>query len=167
MPMLDAYIPEGALDPDAEKALMGTLTNTLLRWEGADPDDERARSLGWVFLHRPATVYVAGELATADEPRYRIVASVPEGQLDNERRKGMIAEITQNVLDAEPADRKADPFRVWVFANQIPEGSWGADGHVFGLADIAEFVVGDAEAGKAHAKQRLAITKSERDAVFA
>lgn len=57
MPMLDAYIPEGALDPDAEKQLMGTLTNTLLTWEGADPEDERARSIGWVFLHRPATVY--------------------------------------------------------------------------------------------------------------
>lgn len=167
MPMLDAYIPDGALDPDAEKQLMGTLTNTLLKWEGADPDDERARSIGWVFLHRPATVYVAGEPAESDQPRYRIVASVPEGQLDNELRKGMIAEITQNVLDAEPEGREPDPVRVWVFANQIPEGSWGGAGHVFGLAEIAGFVLGDAEAGKAHAKKRLAVTKAERDAVFA
>ena len=167
MPMLDAYIPDGALDPDAEKQLMGTLTNTLLKWEGADPDDERARSIGWVFLHRPAAVYVGGELAADDQPRYRIVASVPEGQLDNERRRGMVAEITQNVLHAQPADREPDPFRVWVFANQIAEGSWGGAGQVFGLADIAGFVLDDAEAGTAHAKKRLAVTKAERDAVFA
>jgi phenylpyruvate tautomerase PptA (4-oxalocrotonate tautomerase family) len=167
MPMLDAYIPEGALDPDAEKQLMATLTNTLLKWEGADPDDERARSIGWVFLHRPAAVYVAGEEAAADQPRYRIVASVPEGQLDNRLREGMVAEITQNVLDAEPANREPDPFRVWVFANQIAEGSWGGAGRVFGLADIAGFVLGDAEAGQAHARKRLAIAKAERDAIFA
>ncbi len=56
MPTLDAYIPEGALDPDAEKQLMGTLTNTP-HMGRSDPEDERARSIGWVFLHRPATVY--------------------------------------------------------------------------------------------------------------
>lgn len=166
MPMLDAYIPEGALSPESEQQLMSTLTDTLLRWEGADPDDDRARSIGWVFLHRPETVFVAGEPADREQPRYRIVASVPEGQLDNELRAGMVAEITQNVLDAEPDGRDRDPFRVWVFANQIPEGTWGGAGMVFGLADIAAFVLGDAEAGAAHAKSRLALAKAERDAIF-
>ena len=37
---------------------------------------------------------------------------------------------------------------------------------VFGLADIAAFVLGDAEAGAAHAKSRLALAKAERDAIF-
>jgi len=166
MPMLDAYIPEGALELEAEAKLMNTLTDTLLRWEGADPDDERARSIGWVFLHRPTTVFVGGKPADPKEPRYRIVASVPEGQLDNDRRAGMVAEITENVLDAEPDERARDPSRVWVFAYQIPEGSWGGSGQIFGLADIAGFVFGDAKAGKEHAKKRLAITKAERDAVF-
>lgn len=77
MPMLDAYIPEGALSADAEKALISQLTDILLRNEGANPEDPRTREIAWVFLHRPATVFVAGEPATA--PRYRIVASVPEG----------------------------------------------------------------------------------------
>jgi phenylpyruvate tautomerase PptA (4-oxalocrotonate tautomerase family) len=166
MPMLDAYIPEGALGAAAEEKLMATLTDTLLRWEGADPADPRARSIAWVFLHRPATVYVAGEKAGDDQPRYRIVASVPEGQLDDKRRRGMVAEITTHVLDAEPEGRDRDPMRVWVFAGQIPEGSWGGGGRVVGLADIATFVLGDAEAGRAHAARRLAITKAERDAVF-
>ena len=53
MPMLDAYIPEGALSASAEDDLMGTLTDILLLHEGADPSDAAARSIAWVFLHRP------------------------------------------------------------------------------------------------------------------
>jgi phenylpyruvate tautomerase PptA (4-oxalocrotonate tautomerase family) len=165
MPMLDAYIPDGALDPSTEKELLATLTDILLRWEGADPDDEAARSIAWVFLHRPAGLFVAGEPAA--DPRYRIVASVPEGQLDAERRNGMVSAITDAVLDAEPPGRRRDPTRVWVFTHQVPEGTWGGGGRVVGLADIAGFVLDDAEAGEAYAKRRLALAKAERDAIFA
>jgi phenylpyruvate tautomerase PptA (4-oxalocrotonate tautomerase family) len=165
MPMLDAYIPDGALDADAERQLLSTLTDILLEHEGADPADPRARSLAWVFLHRPQRMLVAG--ADPDLPRYRIVASVPEGQLDNTHRASMVRAVTDAVLDAEPEGRARDPYRVWVFTSQIPEGTWGGGGSIVGLADIAGFVTGDAEAGRAHAKKRLAISKAERDAVFA
>jgi hypothetical protein len=70
MPMLDAFIPEGALPAEAERQLISRLTDLLLEHEGADPQNPVARSLAWVFLHRPAAVYVAGEPATA--PRYRL-----------------------------------------------------------------------------------------------
>src|SRR5438105_3780708 len=83
MPMLDAYIPQGALSPESERALLGELTDLLLRHEGADPADERTRSIAWVFVHRPE-VYVAG--AAADAPRYRFICQVPEGQYNDERR---------------------------------------------------------------------------------
>ena len=164
MPMLDAYIPDGALEADAERRLLATLTDILLSHEGADPADPKARSLAWVFLHRPESMLVAGE--DPDLPRYRIIASVPEGQLDNENRVSMVHAVTDAVLDAEPEGRARDPFRVWVFTNQVPEGTWGGGGTIVGLADIAGFVTGDAEAGAAHAKKRLAITKAERDAIF-
>lgn len=78
----------------------------------------------------------------------------------------MVNEVTEAVLDAEPAGRPRDPARVWVFTHQVPEGTWGGNGQVVGLADIVTFIVGDAEAGQAHAKRRLAISKAERDAVF-
>jgi phenylpyruvate tautomerase PptA (4-oxalocrotonate tautomerase family) len=78
MPMLDAFIPEGALSPEAEKELLSNLTDILLRTEGADPTDPRARSIAVLSLHRPAAVYVAGEPAEA--PRYRIFASVPQAR---------------------------------------------------------------------------------------
>ena len=96
MPMLDAYIPAEALSADAAR-MLSNLTDILLRNEGADPTNPAVRSITWVFLHRPTTVYVAGEPAAA--PRYRIVASVPEGQFDEERRQAMVQEVTEAVLD--------------------------------------------------------------------
>jgi phenylpyruvate tautomerase PptA (4-oxalocrotonate tautomerase family) len=165
MPMLDAYIPEGALEPNAEAQLVAQLTDILLEWEGADPSSEMARSIAWVFLHRPAEVFVGGKVP--ELPRYRIVASVPEGQLDARRRQGMVAAVTEAVLDAEPDGRPRDPYRVWVFAGSIPEGTWGGGGNIVGLADIVAFVRGgDAAAGQAHAKRKLAAVKAERDAIF-
>lgn len=158
MPMLDAFIPEGALPKDAEEKLIAKLTDLLLEHEGADPTNEAARSIAWVFVHRPA-VYVAGAPATA--PRYRFVPSVPEGQFDDERRAAMVAALTEAVLDAEDGAHDRDPGRVWVFPNEIPDGRWGALGRIVTLADIAGFVTGDPEGGREYAEKRLALTRGE------
>lgn len=154
MPMLDVHIPEGALDPSREAQLLENLTDILLEHEGADPTNERARSLAWVFLNRPTRVLVAG--ADTELPHYRIIASVPEGQLDSERRTAMVAAVTDAVLRAEPNDRPYDPTRVWVFTHQVPEGTWGWDGQILGLADIVGFVLDDPETGIAYATGVLA-----------
>jgi phenylpyruvate tautomerase PptA (4-oxalocrotonate tautomerase family) len=154
MPMLDAFIPEGALPAEAERRLISRLTDLLLEHEGADPRDPVARSLAWVFLHRPAAVYVAGQPAAA--PRYRFVASVPEGQYDDARRAAIVAAVTGAVLDAEDGAHPRDPQRVWVFANEIPEGNWGGGGRVMRLADIVGHVIGDAAQAKRYADSRLA-----------
>jgi len=162
MPMLDAYIPEGALTPAAEEQLLAKLTDLLIVNEGADPANAQVRSIAWLFVHRPADVYVAGSRAQA--PRYRFVASVPEGQYDSERRQAMVGDITEAVLDAEAGAHERDPARVWVFTPEIPDGTWGALGGIVTLADIATFATGDAEHGRQYAEQRLA---SRRVAVVA
>jgi len=154
MPMLDAYIPSGALTPEAEEKLMAKLTDVLLINEGADPSNERTRSIAWLFVHRPHEVYVAGSRAGA--PRYRFIASVPEGQYDPERRGAMVREITEAVLDAEQGAHERDPSRVWVFTPEIPDGTWGGGGQIVTLADIAGFATGDPELGRRYAEQRLA-----------
>ncbi|MGH7317428.1 MAG: Tautomerase enzyme, partial [Candidatus Rokuibacteriota bacterium] len=107
MPRLDAYIPAGALAPDAEASLLSTLTDLLIRHEGGDPADPVVRSIAWVFLHRPEAVYVAG--APAEAPRYRFEAAVPEGQFTAERRRAIVAAITEAVLDAEQGAHDRDP----------------------------------------------------------
>jgi phenylpyruvate tautomerase PptA (4-oxalocrotonate tautomerase family) len=151
MPMLDAYIPAGALSPGAERALMSQLTDLLLRHEGADATDPRARAIAWVFLHRPAEVFVAGEHAA--EPRYRFIASVPEGQFDDERRAAIVRDVTDTVLRAENAAHPYDANRVWVFTNEIPDGTWGGGGRINTLADIVGYVAGDPDKGRAYAER--------------
>lgn len=158
MPMLDAYIPDGALSPDAEQRLLTELTEILLRWEGADPNNAFVRSIAWVFLHRPVEVLVGG--SPAEAPRYKIVVSVPEGQFDDERREGMVAAVTDAVLRAEGSTRARDAYRVWVFANEVPDGTWGGGGRIQRLADIATFVLGgDRQAGEEHATARLTASR--------
>lgn len=158
MPMLDAYIPEGALSGDAEKRLLRTLTDVLLTHEGADPRNPAARSLAKVWLHRPALVLHAGE--TPELPHYKIVAAVPQGQFDDERRASMVAAVTEAVLDAEEGRGDRDPLRVWVFTDEIPDGTWGGGGRIARLADIAAIVLGDAEKGRAYAERRIGAAHS-------
>jgi phenylpyruvate tautomerase PptA (4-oxalocrotonate tautomerase family) len=153
MPMLDAYIPVGALPEAAEKQLLADLTDLLITHEGADPSNPQVRSIAWLFVHRPDAVFVAG--APAETPRYRFIASVPEGQYDPERRQAMVESITEAVLDAEEGAYERDPARVWVFTPEIPDGTWGALGTIVTLADIATFATGDAERGRRYAQERL------------
>jgi len=65
MPMLDAYIPHGALRPEAEEQLLAQLTDALIINEGADPTNPQVRSIAWLFVHRPEQVCVAGSPAAA------------------------------------------------------------------------------------------------------
>jgi phenylpyruvate tautomerase PptA (4-oxalocrotonate tautomerase family) len=154
MPMLDAYIPQGALRPEAEEQLLAQLTDALIINEGADPTNPQVRSIAWLFVHRPEHVYVAGSHAAA--PRYRFVASVPEGQYDAERRQAMVHSITEAVLDAEQGAHDRDPSRVWVFTPEIPDGTWGGAGRIVTLSDLAAFATGDVDAARAYAAERLA-----------
>jgi phenylpyruvate tautomerase PptA (4-oxalocrotonate tautomerase family) len=152
--MLDAYIPEGALTAEAEQHLLARLTDLLLEHEGADPTNPAVREIAWLFVHRPAAVFVAGE--PAQLPRYKLIASVPEGQFDAERREAMVESLTNAVLDAEAPSGDRDPNRVWVFANEVPEGTWGGAGRIVTLADIAGLAMGDAERGRKYAERRFA-----------
>ncbi|MBV6698629.1 hypothetical protein KV557_16105 [Kitasatospora aureofaciens] len=164
MPMLDVYIPDGALQPEAEAALINRITEILIRHEGFDPADPAIRSVSWVFLHRPAAVYVGG--APADAPRYRVVPSVPEGQFGEKTRAGVVAEVTEAILDAEDGTWPRDPGRVWVFPTEIPEGHWGSGGRIRPLAAILARVSGDdPEQTRALASQRLAASRAEHAAL--
>jgi phenylpyruvate tautomerase PptA (4-oxalocrotonate tautomerase family) len=151
--MLDAYIPDGALQPAAEEQLLAQLTDILIVNEGADPSNATVRSIAWLFVHRPESVFVAG--SRSEVPHYRFVASVPEGQYDAARRQAMVADITDAVLDAEQGAYDRDPSRVWVFTPEVPDGSWGGAGRIATLADIAGLAMGDPERGRAYAEQRL------------
>ncbi|MFF8814170.1 hypothetical protein [Streptomyces pactum] len=164
MPMLDVYIPDGALGPGAEAALVDRLTEILIRHEGFDPADPATRAVSWVFVHRPAAVHVGG--APADAPRYKVVPSVPEGQLDERGRAGVVAEVTEAVLDAEEGAWPRDPGRVWVFPTEVPEGHWGGRGRITPLAAILTRLTGhDARRAGTLAARRIAASRAARSRV--
>jgi len=163
MPMLDVYIPEGALGAEVEDRLVARLTDLLMAHEGVKPTNPRARALAWVWVHRPAKVFVAGE--PADRPRYKLVPQVPEGQYDDERRAAMVADATAAVLDAEEQmGRSRDPSVVWIFPTEIAEGTWAGGGQIVRLGDIAGHVLGSAEKGQSYAQQRLSARRSGQPA---
>jgi phenylpyruvate tautomerase PptA (4-oxalocrotonate tautomerase family) len=120
MPRLDAYIPEGALSDEAENQLLSKLTDILLRNEGADPADPAARSIAFVWLHRPAKMFVAVE--PAEEPRYRFEPRVPQGQFDDERRQSMVAEITEGFSTPKTGLTSAIHSGFGCFPTRSPRG---------------------------------------------
>lgn len=139
MPMIDAYIPDGALSASAEADLYRELTDILIRHEGLDPENERIRDVTWIFVHRP-TVLRAG--APAPAPVYRITPTVPEGQYTDDLRAGLIREVTEAVARAEGRPLKEVSSRVWVFPTEIFDGGWGSRGVVRRLPDIMEYFGG-------------------------
>lgn len=150
MPMIDAFIPENALTPRAEQELFSTVTDLVVKHEIGDSSNERARNAAWIFVHRPK-VFVAGAPATA--PRYRFIVSVPEGQLDNDRRQAITAEITEAVAKAENGQLEDIKGRVWVITAEVPDGAWGARGRIVRLPDILSSLLG--ENGREAALERL------------
>lgn len=160
MPMIDVYVPEGALAPHAETRLTSELTDILIRHEGLDPDNPRVRDVTWIFVHRPVAVYRAGALAPA--PIYRIVPTVPEGQYTDVARAALIADVTAAVARAEDVPVEAIASRVWVFPTEIDDGCWGSRGAVRRLPDIMDYFGGAAL--RTLGERRLAI-KRQADAI--
>jgi phenylpyruvate tautomerase PptA (4-oxalocrotonate tautomerase family) len=143
MPMIDATIPEGALQPQAEERLIKELTDILIAHEGFDVGNKVAHSVSVVFLHRPAAVYVAGQRSPS--PRYRIVPSVPEGQYTDATRKALVEAVTDAVVRADGGKFEDVAPRVWVFPTEIPDGQWGSRGAIHRVPQIQAFIAGEHE----------------------
>lgn len=158
MPMIDALIPENALTPEAEKRLLKEMTDILIRAEGYEAENEIAQRLSFLFLHRPAAIFVGGVPSTS--PRYRVIPSVPEGQYTEAARETLVREITEAIARAEGVPVEQVAARVWVFPTEIPEGQWGGAGRLHGLADIHARIAGEQvlEAGR----ERLARRRREK-----
>lgn len=157
MPMIDLYIPEGALAAPAEAKLCQELTTILIRHEGLDPTDRRVRDVTWIFLHRPQ-IFRGGEKAAA--PIYRVTPSVPEGQYTDEARASLVKDVTEAVARAEGKPLDEVSARVWVFPTEIFDGGWGSRGVIRRITDIMEYF-GGAEFRRM-GEQRL-LAKRKRD----
>jgi phenylpyruvate tautomerase PptA (4-oxalocrotonate tautomerase family) len=157
MPLLHAYIPDGALSPGAERELVAKVTDVLLEHEGVDPANEKADSSPGSSSTARRYTWPARR---AKSPRYLFVCQVPEGQYNDERRAAVTAAMTQAVADAEDGAWPHPESRVCVFTFEVPDGTWGGGRRIISLPDIYELAwplrVGMDGEPRATAKQVLA-----------
>ena len=149
MPCCDAYIPAGALDPEAERMLVAKVTELLVEHEMRrildlmnEPSEieamrRKAQSIAWTFVHKVDT-YVNGVQPAL--PFYRFVVSIPEGQIDDRFPPAINRDIMQAVRDAEKGGHPHPERRVWVHIVEIVDGLWGAGGNALNLKEIVDFV---------------------------
>ena len=147
MPQIELTVPRGALADDAIDSLMGEMTTTLLRYEGAPVDSPAAREISWGYVHEvaPERTYHGGANAAGAAPRYRVDLTVPQGALTAEKKNELVGELTHLILAAEGTDDEAAAMRVWVLVREVPDGNWGGVGRTWTLREIAQLVAaGDA-----------------------
>ena len=141
MPQIEFTLPRGALSSDTIDSLMGEMTTTLLRYEGA-PDNAASREISWGFVHEVDRVYNGGAPLNGGPVRYRVDLTVPQGALKPDKKNEIVGEITSLILAAEgaAADDAAAAMRVWVLIHDVPEGNWGGAGRTWKLGEIAKLV---------------------------
>jgi phenylpyruvate tautomerase PptA (4-oxalocrotonate tautomerase family) len=135
MPKLDLTIPADALSDESQQELARELGAALLRWEGA-PDTEFFRSITWTHVHALS----AESIQTPDgvaEPHAVLDITIPSGALSERRKAGMVEEATKLVLDATGWGADAG-VRVWTLIHEVPDGNWGAAGHVVRFEQLRE-----------------------------
>ena len=148
MPQIELTVPQGALADAALDDLMGQMTTTLLRWEGAPTDSPGAKEVSWGYVHEvaPERTYHRGENAAGAPPRYRVDITVPAGALTPEKKNGLVADLTKQILAAEGTDDPGAGMRVWVIVREVPDGNWGGAGRTWTLREIGQLVAsGDAQ----------------------
>jgi phenylpyruvate tautomerase PptA (4-oxalocrotonate tautomerase family) len=134
MPLIELTAPAGALTGAGREGVQRELAETLLRWEGA-PNTTLFRSIAWTYLHElPDGAQTTAEDA---EPRFRVDITVPEGTLDDERKEGLVGDVTSLVLRAAGL-AEDDAMRVWVLIHEQPDGTWGAGGRIVRYRDLKE-----------------------------
>ena len=150
MPMIDAYLPKDALSAEAERALIGRVTELIVAHEMrrvtelqtdreiAEGSLKRATRMAWVWVHHDCDVYASG--MRREEPLYKFIVYVPEGQADDVFRIAVARDLMQAISDAEGGLWPNPETRVWIFMWEVPEGTWGARGKPFGLNDMMAVV---------------------------
>jgi phenylpyruvate tautomerase PptA (4-oxalocrotonate tautomerase family) len=124
--MINLTTPAGALDAATRDQLLEDLAGTLLQWEGA-PDTEFFREITWVYANEADVLAVGGR--PGGTPRYRVDITVPQGALSERRKAGLVADVHKAVSSAAGLGDEQG-LHVWTLINEVPEGNWGAAGHV-------------------------------------
>jgi phenylpyruvate tautomerase PptA (4-oxalocrotonate tautomerase family) len=168
MPMIDLYMSEGALDPDARDEAVEKLTNALLRHEGASEDNAYVRAMAWVLVHElPWEAMNVGGRA-AGRALYRVLVRVPAGTLlqgpgpfGAAARRNLVREVAEILLAAEGTQYStAEAGRVYCLIEEVADGYWGGLGTTFRMEDIIATATPDAAQTAISEEARAAIDEA-------
>ena len=132
MPMLDAYIPEGALSPSAERELLAKLTDPVDRARGGRPQQRDGAKARLGLRPPPSGVRGWRPVKGAALPLH-----LPGPRRPVQRRASCRGDRGDDTGRGRGAWRHPE-LRVCVFTCEVPDGWWGGAGRILRLADIYE-----------------------------
>lgn len=160
MPLIHVNVPEGALDQERKSRLVDRLTREVLKVEGA-PETAAGLEIAWLFLNEVtagAWAIAGTSQGVADGIRYLVQVTVPKGSLNDDRKKLMVETVTRVIADVEGVPTvELSPQRVWCMINEVPDGNWGAGGHIFRFVDIARAAGVDTDSAEFRERMREAV----------
>jgi phenylpyruvate tautomerase PptA (4-oxalocrotonate tautomerase family) len=152
MPMVNVWVPKGALSAEQQASLSDKLTHALLLIEGRmnkEIHNPAALSIAWVLFHEvePTGWAIGGKLDDTYAPeggRFLTVVTVPGGALDHEGAKPAVVETVHTAFReilGLPAKKKGTYWAPWVIIQEVPEGNWGAGGVIRHLKEIGAYAM--------------------------
>jgi phenylpyruvate tautomerase PptA (4-oxalocrotonate tautomerase family) len=140
MPVIEMYVPKGALDDETRRTLHDRVSRQVLEAEGATYDESPlAQAITWMMIYEmPEGGWSIGGkvLSSGEEPRVLTRVSVPHGALDDERRADIAARVNREVTNAlgEPFKDPTTSFCL------ISEQTFSGGGIVVSFADLVQWL---------------------------
>ncbi|MBD9629100.1 tautomerase family protein [Pseudomonas sp. PDM19] len=136
MPNILIKVPTGAFSDQQRARLLTRVSETAVAHEriGNDP---RQRSLCWVLIEEVrAADWTCGGLGVhAHAIPCIVMVKVPAGVLDEQMRKDYVLGLHQAIEEStEPDDGRM--LMTSIQLTDIPDGTWGANGSLWRLADF-------------------------------
>lgn len=140
MPLAEIKMSEGAISANRMPEFAQRLTEMFTRYQGALPGSQAASSITTIEITEFGASYffVSGQITAG--PRVRVCFTVPEGSLDEDKKKGLVEETTSLVMEMQGRE-DPEPYDVWCMFNEVPDGSWAAAGKIFRWRDIVRWVL--------------------------
>jgi phenylpyruvate tautomerase PptA (4-oxalocrotonate tautomerase family) len=141
MPIIEMFVPEGALDAEQKAALHRLVGRQVTEAEGGSGDSAIERALTWMFITecRGDAWSVGGEPVTQDGiARYFVRIAVPSGSMNDAKRHDLAARV--NAAIGEAVGRTPGPLDTICVVEEIPAGNWSGGGIVVDWRDIMRMI---------------------------
>src|SRR5919199_1834612 len=104
MPLIEMYVPKGALNDETRRMLHDRVSRQVLEAEGATYDESPlAQAITWMLINEmpEGSWSVGGQVLSASHgPRVLTRVNVPHGSLDDERRADIATRVNREVVNA-------------------------------------------------------------------